>query len=163
MRFWRGYVMHVWQTTTHKGWVAYFLFRAAVANVMTFREAWSRAWRHDLSKYRWDEAVAFAQTIFDLRETEYNSVAYKELLRRLGPSLALHYARNSHHPEHHDGGYAAMGPGDKVEMVCDWAAAVRRHASGNFERSVLSNAKRFGYDGDQALKLGRVGGMIGAV
>lgn len=162
-----GLVMHYWQTTVHKGWVAYYLFRYSLSHPgvhgpMSFLEAARRAVVHDLSKYRWDEARAFAEVIWDLRTTTYGSEQYKALLRQIGPALELHYARNAHHPNHYES-YAAMPQADRDEMLCDWAAAVKRHADGDLRRSIVQNIERFGYDGLEALRLGHLAHAIGAL
>jgi hypothetical protein len=164
IRFWRGYVWHIGATTVHKLWVAWYLLRAAAANYIPPGVAFRRALAHDLTKYQWVEARAFAEVIFDLKTTTYATDAYRALLRRIKPSIEHHYAANSHHPEHYgENGYGKMPRLDQVEMLCDWAAAVRRHADGDLERSIAQNAERFGYGGDEALWLGRLAVAIGAL
>jgi hypothetical protein len=154
LRFWRGYVWHVVATTVHKGWVAYYIVRYLVSQPgihgpVSVGEMLRRAVVHDLSKYQWVEARAFAEVIFDLKHTTYGTDAYRELLRRIKPSL-----------EHR---YAEMSDADRAEMLCDWAAAVRRHADGDLKASIAGNMKRFGYDAVEALRLGRVACAIGAL
>jgi hypothetical protein len=34
---------------------------------------------------------------------------------------------------------------DQIEMICDWAAAVRRNKNGDLMKSIQINAKRFEY------------------
>lgn len=41
-------------------------------------------------------------------------------------------------------GIAGMTLIDLVEMFCDWAAAVQRHADGDLARSIEINRERFG-------------------
>lgn len=171
LRFWQGYALHLWQTTVHKLWVAYYMVRyllsqPGIHGPVAVGEFLRRAVVHDLSKYRFDEARGFAETVFDLKSTPYSSDpdgAYRTLLRRIKPSIKLHYARNSHHPEHYSGGYAEMTAADRAEMLCDWAAAVRRQKDGDLASSIRQNVERFGYDGREALRLGRLATAIGAL
>lgn len=131
-----NWIMHYWQTTTHKAWVAYYMLRFSA------RLTW-RAVVHDLSKYTPSESEGFVRNIRRLRTTTYGTPEYKALLDDIKPSIALHYARNSHHPEHYDNGISDMDMADVVEMLCDWRAAVRRHADGDVKKSILSNTARF--------------------
>lgn len=168
LHFWRGYVWHIGATTLHKAWVAYYIVRYVLSSPgahgpVSALEMLRRAVVHDLSKYQWVEARAFAEVIFDLKTTTYGTDAYRELLRRIKPSVDHHYAVNSHHPEHYADLYAGMSDADRAEMLCDWAAAVRRHADGDLERSIAQNMKRFEYGGDEALRLGRLAAAIGAL
>lgn len=161
-RFWAGLLAHYGATLKHKGWVAWFLLQWCMRNG-GWREFGWRALVHDLSKFRWDEASAFATTIFDLRVTEYGTDAYRELLDRIAPSLRLHYARNRHHPEHWIGGFHDMTAHDRIEMVADWAAASKRGVNGDVERSIMSNADRFLYGDTERLALVAVAQEMGAL
>ncbi len=138
MRFLHGLLLHYVQTTVHKYWVAYYIFKLVVPLV-------HRAIIHDLSKYKWDEAKLFAEVVFDLRSTTYGTDEYRELLRRIKPSIEKHYARNSHHPEHYEAGLLGMQGLDLIEMVADWSAAVKRHADGDLQSSIEKNGGRFNY------------------
>lgn len=133
-----GYVWTQIQTTKHKGWVLWYLTR------FCSRLMW-RGLVHDLSKYRTDEASGFARTIFRLRSSTYGTDEYRALLAEIEPSIKLHYARNSHHPEHHGGQALGMPMLDQIEMIADWSAAVRRHKDGDLARSIEQNAARFRY------------------
>lgn len=153
MKFWLGYIWHCLQTTIHKFWVAYYMFNLypsiqdyALEETVDWRDWLWRAIRHDWTKYKWDEASSFAKHAFDLKKTEFGTPEYRNLLVAIKPAIDRHYARNDHHPEHWDGGYEAMSSIAKFEMICDWAAAVRRHTDGNLEHSIEINAERFGYD-----------------
>lgn len=141
-----GYAKHYGSTTLHKVWVARNLARVGV-------ELARRAVMHDLSKYAKVEAEGFAEVIFDLKTTTYGTEEYRALLRRIRPSLDHHYARNTHHPEHWRGGFADMGLLDRIEMLCDWEAASRRHADGNLARSIRQNQERFDYSDADARAL----------
>lgn len=178
MKFAWGYVRTQVGTTVHKFWVARNICAWIVSDVkrlwsedepmpiaQAFREVkvslalWLRLLRrallHDLSKYRWDEAKAFAQTIDRLRTTTYGSPGYDDLLKAIKPAISLHYSRNRHHPEFHPKGFAEMTRVDRIEMIADWGAAVRRHDDGDLDRSLTTNAGRFLYSAsDEAVLRG---------
>ena len=86
---------------------------------------------HDVSKFGADEFEGFARINRAARDFPYGSDEYRASLKAEKPTIALHYSRNSHHPEYHehpDFGNAAnewMGLLDLIEMVCDWHAAWR--------------------------------------
>lgn len=143
-RFYAGLVLHWGATVKHKAWVALYLMRWCRRNG-EWLEFTRRAVVHDLSKFRWDESEGFAQTIFDLKHAEYGTPEYRALLERIYPSIQQHYARNRHHPEYWIGGFADMSAHDRVEMVADWCAAVRRGRNGDVAKSIRANAERFGY------------------
>lgn len=67
---------------------------------------------------------------------------------------------NTHHPEHWHG-IKNMSPLDLIEMLCDWKAATRRHATGDLLKSIRINAERFGYDQDQEIAFRRDAREIG--
>lgn len=157
-----GYVRTQASTTLHKFWVARNIcvwilsdmrrhvdpdapFITLLQPINLWLALLWRALIHDLSKYRWDEAKAFAETIDQLRTTTYGTPDYEELKAQIKPTIELHYSRNRHHPEFHPGGFAEMTRVDKIEMVADWGAAVRRHADGDLDRSLTTNAGRFCY------------------
>ena len=74
---------------------------------------------------------------------EYNSPEYKECMAGLKPAIEHHYQVNSHHPEHYPDGFAGMSLLDRIEMYCDWKAAVKRNKNGDLNKSIEINAKRF--------------------
>jgi hypothetical protein len=76
---------------------------------------------HDESKFRADEFDGFCMINATARQHKYSSQEYKDAIKREKPTLDLHFARNSHHPDHH-ADCANMGLFDLVEMVCDWYA-----------------------------------------
>ncbi len=136
-----------WQTTLHKWNVFKFMVKFDWRLCM-------RALAHDMSKYSKHEAPYFAHVIFRLKHITYGSEAYKKALKHIEPALNHHYSKNRHHPEHHNNGVADMTPQDKVEMVCDWYAATKRHADGDIYKSLEINQKRFDYtDEDKAFFL----------
>lgn len=124
------------ETSKHKAWVFWYLFKACLALM-------HRAIVHDLSKYSQEEAPYFERALPKLRELEYGSMEYKEAIESLGPALAHHYRNNSHHPEYWYDGVYGMSPLDIIEMLCDHKAATRRHKTGDMEKSLEINAKRF--------------------
>lgn len=81
---------------------------------------------HDVSKFCADEFDGFARINRVAREHPYGSDEYRAALKAEKPTIALHYSRNSHHPESaiHGGG-VEMGLLDLVEATCDWYAAWR--------------------------------------
>lgn len=165
MKYLAGYLVHIGSTLKHKCWVGYYLLPWALRYAPL--RAWPNyVWRgvvHDASKFTYAESDGFARTIFDLKTSTYGSDEYRALLRQIKPSIQHHYQRNSHHPEHWPGGYAQMPPTDRIEMVADWSAAVRRHADGDLGKSITQNADRFGYDEAEAARLRRVAAEMGAL
>lgn len=153
-----GYIRHLAATTLHKFWVARNLavwvfsdyVRALHEDEVPPLGLWADlAWRaliHDLSKYRWDEAKAFASTSDRLRHTKYGTDEYRALLRVIKPAIDAHYRRNRHHPEHWPNGFRDMNEADVIEMVADWGAAIRRGKEGDLDKSIVQNGERFGYE-----------------
>ena len=107
-------------------------------------ELLKRAEQHDASKLREPELKYF-RLASNLRNLTYGSPEYKEQLKQtLGPALEHHYARNPHHPEHHENGVDDMTLIDLLEMFCDWRAATERHGDGDIMQSIEKNEERFG-------------------
>jgi hypothetical protein len=104
-----------------------------------------RAINHDASKLRSPEKEAFDRVTPKLRESEYGSPEYKRNVEDLGHALEHHYENNDHHPEYHHAGIRDMDLLQVMEMLCDWLAAVERHADGDIIKSIEMNAERFGY------------------
>lgn len=171
----RGWFKHIVGTTTHKFWVARNLaawvwcdYKDCLVDplcefppVNLYAALAKRAIVHDLSKYSWTEAEGFARTSDRLRSTTYGTPEYAAMLRQIKPSIAHHYTRNSHHPEHHPEGICGMGKADRIEMVADWGAAVRRHADGDLDVSIKKNATRFDYGAGTELELRRFAVQMG--
>lgn len=103
----------------------------------------ARGFAHDQSKLQSPEKEGFDEVTGALRGLTYGSPEYQAQLERLKPTLAHHYAHNSHHPEHYPNGVDGMTLLDLVEMFCDWKAATERHADGSLERSIRHNRGRF--------------------
>lgn len=107
------------------------------------RELIHRGEVHDESKLHSPEVEAFTQVTKDLHGLEYNSQEYKDNIKKLGPALAHHYAKNRHHVDHWKNGIADMNLIDLIEMFCDWKAATERHSTGNLNKSVDINAEKY--------------------
>jgi hypothetical protein len=109
-------------------------------------ELYKRGILHDNSKYRWSESKHIAKVVFKLRSSTYGSEEYKKMLASFKPAIQLHYDRNPHHPEHYKNGIDDMSNIDKIELICDWEAATRKHADGDIFRSIEINQERFKYN-----------------
>jgi hypothetical protein len=138
LSFFKAYVYNQIQTTIHKCWVAHFILK------FCGKLLW-RALVHDITKYGSQEAYVFASHVHELKSVEYGTPAYAAMLTKL-PCLKHHYAHNSHHPQHYPGGYREMSALDRIEMVADWCAAVRRNKDGCVWKSLKLNKDRFQYD-----------------
>jgi hypothetical protein len=104
---------------------------------------------HDASKFTPEEKPAFDEAIPAIRGLAYGSPAYNEVVARVRPALAVHYSRNSHHPEFYgERGIAGMDLFDLVEMLCDWMAAAQRNPSDGVRLDY--NVTAFGIDGQLA-------------
>lgn len=139
-----GYLTHHLATTKHKFWVMLYTLKYC----WNYNFNWQlikRAFKHDLSKYSSAESDGFAKVIFKLKHLTYGSEEYKKYMDFIKPSIDNHYKLNRHHPEYHKNGFSDMSELDKIEMVIDWVAAVRRHKDGNIFNSIEINQKRFGY------------------
>jgi hypothetical protein len=131
--------MHTSDVYTHVDNVARFM--NTLSSAMN-----KRAVEHDASKFSEEEMSYYATYTPNLKGLTYGSEEYKENLRKLGPALDHHYAKNPHHPEHYANGINDMDLVDIVEMLCDWKAATMRHNDGNLLKSLETNQKRFNMD-----------------
>jgi hypothetical protein len=152
-----GYIYTQFATTKHKAWVAWYLARYSLHALLhgNARDVPALTWRavkHDLSKYRWDEASYFARQCFTLKQVTYGSPEYKGLLDTIRPAIERHQQRNSHHPEYW-GSVEKMPRLDRIEMVCDWRAASRRTNNGSIAASLDYGKKRWGYSADTDVEL----------
>lgn len=102
---------------------------------------------HDRTKQESPELEIFEKFTPMLKTVKYGSFEYYEILNKMKPALAHHYANNRHHPEHFKNGVNGMTLIDLVEMFCDWVAAVKRHDDGDFKESLRINVERFGISG----------------
>lgn len=125
-----------------------------------------RAMNHDQSKFSREEFDTFAAETPTLKGLTYGSEEYTTALARLGPALQNHYRCNNHHPEHYPTdekcpGIHRMDLLSLLEMLADWKAATERHANGSLPKSIVQNAKRFGYDDRFACLLARTAANLG--
>ena len=102
-----------------------------------------RAVTHDESKWQDDEFAGFVHINQIAREHEYGSPEYMASIRETG-AVALHYSRNSHHPEHYPNGVDDMTLLDIIEMVADWKAASETYGRTSLEDALVTHAERFG-------------------
>ncbi|AFZ67596.1 DUF5662 family protein [Deinococcus peraridilitoris] len=128
-------------THEHINQVRAYLMRAT-------HELLYRSEEHDRSKLLSPEVEVFNRVTPRLRELTYGSDEYKASLVEMGEALTHHYQHNRHHPEHHENGIKDMNLIDVLEMLCDWAAACKRHADGDIYKSIRMNAERFGFSAE---------------
>ena len=102
-----------------------------------------RAEKHDQSKLESPEVELFTEYTPKLAACTYGSEEYNRFKKEMGVALQHHYARNSHHPEHHKNGVNDMTLLDLIEMLADWKAASERHNDGNINKSIEINGTRF--------------------
>lgn len=106
-----------------------------------------RALRHDLTKLSLDEVEGFVRINAAARTHAYGSEEYRASMdAEKGPSgcIGLHYARNSHHPEHHALD-SRMGFLDIIEMVLDWKAASDTYGKMTLRGSLPHHRERFDF------------------
>lgn len=102
-----------------------------------------RAENHDQSKLESPEVELFTEFTPKLAACTYGSEEYNTYKKEMSVALTHHYARNSHHPEHHKNGVNDMTLLDLIEMMVDWKAASERHNDGNILKSIEINGQRF--------------------
>jgi hypothetical protein len=103
-----------------------------------------RAALHDRSKLKEPEKSGFDVLTFKLANLIYGTEDYKVALEEGKPTIAHHYAHNTHHPEHYPNGIAGMSLLDVIEMLADWKAASERTKQGSIAASLVHNKERFG-------------------
>lgn len=109
-----------------------------------------RALVHDISKLSADEFAGFSRINRAAREHPYGSDEYRAGLKAEKPTIALHYSRNTHHPEHwtpdaFQGDASLMGFLDLIEMVIDWRSAYLTYGSqGTWEENMGRQFDRYG-------------------
>jgi len=113
---------------------------------VVIHELRSRAELHDASKLEEPEKSGFDVLLFKLATLVYGSDEYRAALEEGKPTIAHHYAVNSHHPEHWPNGVAGMSLLDVIEMLADWKAASERTKQGSIAQSLPINKERFGID-----------------
>lgn len=118
----------------HKLWLFWYMLKVCKAVL-------KRALVHDMTKYSKEEAPLYEELFFELLVVKYGSEAYNALQLKLRPAKEHHFRHNdnTHHPEHWENGIDDMPPLDQIEMLCDWAAAVKGHKDGSFISSFTLN------------------------
>jgi len=106
------------------------------------REFERRADLHDMSKLQIDELEGFIEVNRIVREYAFGSAEYKNSLKD-NKAIELHFSRNSHHPEYHQGGVNAMSFIDFIEMVIDWIAANKTYGTTNWDEAIKKQCERF--------------------
>lgn len=101
-----------------------------------------RAEVHDASKLTSPEKEGFDSLGHNV--PEYGTEAYIEHMRAHKPTIKLHQANNSHHPEHYPNGIDGMSLLDVVEMAADWKGAGERTNKGDIRKSLDISRERFG-------------------
>lgn len=107
------------------------------------QELLHRGENHDNSKFEEPELSIFAENTSKLKDTEYGSEKYKQLLEEVKPAIVHHYSKNRHHPEHWVNGVNDMTLIDLLEMLADWKAATERNKDGNIRKSIEINAQKY--------------------
>jgi hypothetical protein len=106
-----------------------------------------RGLTHDESKMHSPEVEVFNEYSPKLRDHEYGSEGYYQMLREMAPALSHHFANNDRHPQHHPHGVAGMDLLQLIEMLVDWKASSERNPSGSMKRSLEINKERFSIPG----------------
>ncbi len=133
-------ILEHWRVnTTHKYYVFKYCLKIGLKLIY-------RGLIHDLSKYGWKETKHFYPNIFKLKQTEYGTEEYRELLRQVKPAITEHYSKNRHHPEYYDGTVKQMSFVDEMEFILDCIAATRKNKNGDPIKSIEHNKVRFQYD-----------------
>lgn len=129
------------KATNHETWTH---INKVQKNIMfVVKELLDRAVKHDQSKLQTPEVEKFTEYTAKLSETTYGSTEYEEYRKKLGDAIVHHYAKNDHHPEHHELGIEDMDLVQLMEMFCDWKASSKRHNDGNILKSIKINGNRF--------------------
>ena len=139
------YIYYYAITTKHKFYVLYYM-------TITCAKLMWRAITHDLTKYSLIEARGLAKFTNKFVNIQYGSKEYNDILSKEKETVAIHYKRNSHHPEFYNGDVSKMSFYDLCETVIDWKSAVKKNINGNIERSFNINKERFNIP-DNILKI----------
>lgn len=107
-------------------------------------EIHKRSTNHDASKLESPEREIFGKHFSELKNTEYGSKEYEELLEKVKPAIDHHYANNRHHPQFHENGVNDMDLIDLLEMLMDWIASSSRNKNGNIRKSLKVNKEKYG-------------------
>ena len=135
----RNIIIYYFSIVKHKILVFLYIFKFCIKLMY-------RALKHDISKFKFDEACYFIKVIDKLKNTKYGSAEYKQNLKTIQPAIRRHYRRNTHHPEYYryKNGIIKMNILDIIEMSGDWKAASKQHKNGNIQQSYNISCERFG-------------------
>lgn len=116
-----------------------------VRNLLTIciQEIHKRSTNHDASKLESPEREIFGEYFSELKNTEYGTPEYEELLIKVKPAIDHHYANNRHHPQFHENGINDMDLIDLLEMLMDWIASSSRTKNGNIRKSLKVNKEKY--------------------
>ena len=106
-----------------------------------------RARDHDRSKLQLDEFEGYERINSAARKYAYGSPELKDAIRAEN-CVALHYARNSHHPEHH-ASIEEMFFMDIIEMVIDWYSASVTYGKTPLSDSLPDLRNRYDFSSEQ--------------
>mgnify|MGYP003611546514 CR=1 FL=1 len=99
---------------------------------------------HDYSKLGFFEGSSYGRYLPELKDMNYGSEKYEQVLKKFQPAIDHHYLLNRHHPQHFKEGYSGMNLLDLTEMFFDWKAASRKKiGTGSLEKSLSINVDRF--------------------
>ena len=114
-----------------------------------------RAANHDKSKLENErEKNGYIGMHQELLDIDYGTPEYKQVVDRYKYCVELHFKANSHHPEHYENGYSDMSIPDKIEMVCDWCAAIKvRDGLSKWKQNIVFNKKKFNIPDDEFEKI----------
>lgn len=110
---------------------------------------------HDSSKYSIDEFEGFKEINRIAREHPFGSKEYKDSIKN-NQAVALHYSRNTHHPEHYQDGIDGMNLLDIIEMVADWKAASDTYGLTTFKESLEIQKGRYKLTSEQWYMINKI-------
>ena len=129
-------------------WILKFLLLAKDFKITNFplleKGMIHRSNLHDKSKLENFEKGYYDIFTLKLNAAEYGSDEHKKYLEKMQVAIKHHYANNRHHPEY--SGYENMTVLDKIEMLCDWLAAIEYRVKDCIEDSITYAQKRYNYD-----------------
>lgn len=120
----------------HRYYVKFFITKIV-------EELQHRANVHDFSKYLDDESIGFIKAVPYTKIKWGSNDIPDDIAESLKDSLAIHHARNDHHPEHFQNGIEDMDLIQLLELVCDWRAAMIRHENFDIEETICVGQARF--------------------
>jgi len=122
----------------HKFWVFYFISKFCC-------KLFWRGIVHDMSKFYPKDFCKVKHHIKDLTNTSYGTKEYNVILAKMKSSTIHHWKHNRHHPQHYENGFKDMTALDRIEMMCDWVAATKKHDDGDIVFSLEIGQNKFQY------------------